>query len=198
MDKKIIAVTGGIATGKTAFCAVLKKRGFPVINLDDINRTLLKKTEIISVLAKTFGKKIKRGRGINRKVLAELVFSDIEKRKKLESIMHPLILEEMNAAIAAEKQNIVFVEVPLLFETGWNKQFDIILTVYAPRKTQLSRLLKAGFSRKDAESRIASQMDIEEKKELSDFVVQNTSTQKVLEKEAERFLLYMNSSRRPA
>ena len=194
MDKKIIAVTGGIATGKTAFCAVLKKRGFPVINLDDINRNLLKKPAIISVLAKTFGKKIKKGRGINRKMLADIVFSDTAKRKKLESILHPLILEEMNKSIAAEKQSIIFVEVPLLFETGWNKQFDVIVTVYAPQKTQFSRLLKAGFSRKDAEGRIASQMDIEKKKKLSDFVVSNTSAQKDLEKAAERLFLYLNSA----
>lgn len=178
---KRIAVTGGIATGKSIVCKFFGELGFPIISSDDIAREITKKggKGYIEVV-KAFGNGILTEKGeIDRKKLGEIVFSDPEKRKILEGILHPIIREESeNRYREIERQNpctkVIF-EIPLLFEAAQEVRFDVIIVVYAPREVQIKRLMERdGFTYEYAMKRLVSQIDIEEKVKKAHYVIDNS------------------------
>lgn len=182
----IIGITGGIATGKSTVTKILRDKGHPVICADTIAHQLLEKTKRTAKHVLTqFGT-------LNRKKLAQLIFKDPLAKKKLESIIHPAVIRETKKQIVAlkkKKYQLIFLDIPLLFESGMDRLCDVTLCVWAPQKTQIERLLKKRkMTRKDALSRIKAQMPLRQKVKKSDHVMKNTSTPSKLVKRIEMIL----------
>jgi len=137
-----IAITGGIASGKSKLTNFLKSKGEVVIDLDKISHTLTDSDEdTINEIAKIFGDDIKRQSGsIDRKLLASKVFSNSENKKKLEEILHPRIRQVMMNEIDSVEKDNVFVEVQLLAEKNMGSLFDHIIIVSASKDQQINRL----------------------------------------------------------
>jgi dephospho-CoA kinase len=177
----IIGLTGGIACGKSTVSAMLAERGAFVVDADRIAREVVMPGEpALAEIAAVFGQAVIRDDGtLDRRKLGEIVFADPEKRKRLEAITHPAIRERMWARIrrvkADEPGRIVVADIPLLYETGQQGLYDGVLVVYAPREVQIRRLMARNPELTEAQAleRINAQMDIERKKELADWVIDN-------------------------
>ncbi len=183
-----IALTGGIATGKSTVASLMLLNGVRVIDADAISHKLL--DEYALWVAETFGEKyIVKGK-VNRSELGKLIFSNLEKKELLEAFLHPKIRTEIE--LQSQKQDRFkfpyLIDIPLFFE---KKGYDIkeSVVVYTPKEIQLERFMKRnGFSKEEALQRIASQMDIEEKKLLATYVIDNSKNLKHLQQECEDFV----------
>jgi len=176
----IVGLTGGVATGKTMVSRVLKEEGAYVIDADRIAKELVRpQTPAWKELVKAFGKEILREDGsLHRKRLAGKVFADPRQRRLLNHILHPRIRREMNRrAKEIEKKDpeaIVVIDAPLLVELGGHHQVDRLIVVTATQAQQIDRLKKRdGVSPEEALRMFASQMPVEKKLKLADFVVRN-------------------------
>lgn len=205
----VVGLTGGIGTGKSTVSRILREKGFAVIDLDVISRDIIKCAEIKKKLVKAFGTGIIENRiqnkfipadsdygniEISRKKLGRTVFGNRDKLDKLNSIMHPAILDEMRRQIDTAKKNnrIVVVEIQLLFEVQWENEFDVIVLVYADRETQIRRILERdGRTEEEALSIINSQMDMEEKRKRSHYVINNSGSLESLKDEVENIFELM-------
>ncbi len=140
----VIGLTGGIGMGKSTVAAILKRMGFPVFSADEIVRNALKKNGAATArVARLFPETFKRG-GIDRRRLAQIVFGQPGKLRRLERILHPLVWQAERAFLQKarkDKKRAVVLEIPLLFETGADKRCDITLCVSAPRAVQKARVL---------------------------------------------------------
>ena len=194
----IIGLTGGIGTGKSTVSRKLRERGYPVIDLDVISREVIEYPEVIDELVRNFGIEILESqnnisgkKSISRNKLRQTVFKEEKKVSVLNSIMHPPIVEEMRRQIEELKKSYktVFVEVQLLFEAKLEKEFDIIVLVYADKKTQLERVLKRdGRSEGEVQQIINAQMDMTEKRRLSNYIIENNGDSEMLDLEIEKFI----------
>ncbi len=179
----LVAVTGGIASGKSVVSKMLEKLGAPIIDYDVIAREIVEpgKPAWKDIVA-YFGEQVlKEDRQIDRKKLSDIVFRDTEKRKKLEGFTHPRIIEEAARQadeIAGKNPNaIIQVAVTLLIEINIQCKFHKVLLVYVPRETQIERLIKRdGITREAAESVLKAQLPIDEKLGYADFVIHNEGT----------------------
>ena len=176
----IVGLTGGIASGKSTVADMFKKEGGCVIDVDLISREVVEPgkpawQEVINL----FGRKVlSDDQTINRKKIGDIVFSDIEKRKKLEEIIHPKINEEKLKKIREiekkDKQAIIIIDIPLLIETNKQNTVDKIVLVYVSPQEQIKRLLKRdGLSVEEAHKRLSSQMPIENKKKFARYIINN-------------------------
>ena len=193
----VIGLTGGIGTGKSTVSQILKDRGFPVIDLDVISHEVIEFSSVVEKIVQNFGREVldedEAGNcTISREKLGKIIFSDKKKRLALNSIMHPEILKVMHKKILeckSEKNKIIFVEVQLLFEVQWEKEFDYILLVAAKRDMQVRRVLERDKrSEEEAWNIINSQMSLDEKREKSDFVIENDGNMDDLNKKVDKFL----------
>lgn len=162
----IVGLTGGIACGKSHVSRELRALGVPVMDADAISHGLTAPGgAALPAIREAFGDDIFDGETLNRKALGALVFSDDEKRRQLEGILHPLILQTMLQETAASAAPIVAWDVPLLFETGLDQQCDEVWCVYITLGEQLKRVMRRDhLSQQAAQARIDSQMSMEEKK----------------------------------
>ena len=200
----VIGLTGGIGTGKSTVSQILQEKKFPVIDLDTISHEVIKIPKVIEKIVENFGKEVLENSGnfenennairISREKLGKIIFENKEKRLLLNSIMHPEILYTMREQISKYKKNnkIIFVEIQLLFEVQWEKEFDYILLISAKKSTQIKRILERdNRSEKDALNIINSQMPLDEKKERSDFVIENDGNIEELKEKIDEFLEYL-------
>lgn len=190
---KIIGLTGSIASGKTTVTKYLRKRGYPVICADEIAHAVTNLKSVLKKITLAFGKEVLFKDGsLNRKKMALIVFSDEKKRKELENIIHPAIRQEIFAQIKNLEQKkcpLIFLDIPLLFENGWEKICDKTICVATSKALQLKRLIKnRGMTRKEALARIASQMPLKEKIKRADFVLNNRGTIAELHGEIKKIL----------
>ena len=196
MKKVVIGLTGGIGTGKSTVSQILKEKKFPVIDLDIISHEVIKFPKVVEKIVENFGKEVLEYNNtgnwiISREKLGRVIFGNREKRLILNSIMHPEILHIMREKILeCKKENkIIFVEIQLLFEVQWEKEFDYILLVSAEKETQIKRILsRDNRSKEEAMSIINSQMSLDEKKKRSDYVIENDGNIQDLEKKVDDFL----------
>jgi dephospho-CoA kinase len=187
-----VGLTGGIATGKSTVVRMLVKRGARVIDHDGLVHTLQEPGQPVwKRIVETFGRDIlDADERIDRKKLGALVFDNEQRRKVLEGIVHPAVLEEAQRQrdrIGKEdEQAIVLSDIPLLLEVGMQECFDLILLVYTPPEVQILRVMKRNnLSREEALSRLKSQMPIDEKPKFADLVIRNDGTMRELEKRAD-------------
>ena len=194
----IVGLTGGIGTGKSTVSRKLRERGYPVIDLDVISREVIEYPEVIDELVRNFGNEILENqnnisgkKSISRNKLRQTVFKEEKKVSVLNSIMHPPIVEEMRRQVENLKKNYktVFVEVQLLFEAKLEKEFDLTVLVYADKKTQLERVLKRdGRKEEEVQQIINAQMDMTEKRRLSNYIIENNGDSEMLDLEIEKFI----------
>ncbi len=179
-NRLLLGITGGIASGKTTVSNMLLELGAPIVDFDLIARKVVEPGQpALKEISEYFGKQVLNEDGtINRKALSDVVFHDIEKRKKLESFIHPRIHEEfvrqVNEIAAKDPNAIIQVAVPLLIELNMQYMFHKILVVHTPPETQIKRLAKRdGISLEEAANILKAQLPIDEKTGYADFVVYN-------------------------
>ena len=182
----IIGLTGGIATGESESAKHFEKLGAYTIDADAISRQLTAKgMPALSELVKYFGDSILKKNGtLNRKKLAEIIFTDPESKLRVEKILHAYIISRINEIISKKykKYNVV-INAPLLFEVGLDRICDKIVVVWAPYDVQAKRLaLRDKLNAEQVEKRINSQMPIEKKVEMADFVIDNSGPKNLLGK----------------
>jgi dephospho-CoA kinase len=190
----VLGITGGIATGKTAVSNILQEMGFDIIDMDIISREVIDFPEIVDILAGEFGTDILDNNRIDRKKLRETVFNNMEKVNKLNSIMHPAIVEISKKKIEklkGMKKKLIVVVIPLLFEVHLEYLVDKILLIAASREKQIERIIKRDHTNKtDAENVINSQMPLDEKRMKSDYIIENNGNLQELE---EKVLVFLNN-----
>lgn len=177
--KKVIGITGGIASGKSTVCNILIELGYPVIDSDVISRRLSQKgNSCYYAIVNNFGDDILLSDGnIDRKKLGSIIFNNKDKKELLNNVTHPLILEEIKRNIDLYDDGLVFVDIPLLYEADMRFLFDSVICVYLDKQTQITRLMnrdKIDFEY--ALKKIESQMDLKMKKELSEYVIDSSKS----------------------
>ena len=172
--KKVVGITGGIASGKSNVCQVIKKLGYPIISCDEITRNNYNiGGKIYNVVRERFGDEFLLDDGnIDRKKLAKLIFSKESAKLLIDTITHPIIKEELLSEIAKYDDGLVFVEIPLLYEAKFDTICDIVICVFLSQKYQVERLMeREGIDEDYALKKIHSQMDLYLKKSLADYVI---------------------------
>lgn len=172
----LIGLTGGIASGKSMLSSALKGQGALVIDADEISRDLTAANgPALPLIRKAFGSAVFDGEFLNRKALARVVFEDKSALKALDSLMHPLIFEEMDRQISLHQEKpVLILDVPLLHETGYHKKCDEVWCAWTPVNTQIERLTERGLTQEEAHARIKNQMPGIKKALLSDHVIITT------------------------
>jgi len=190
-----IALTGGIASGKSTVCNLLRLYGLRIIDADAIARQMLDAES--DAISKLFGKEYIIDGKVDRKALGRLVFFDKNARKKLENLLHPKIRAEIERQ-SREHDRLkgpYIVDIPLFYETG-NYPIEKVIVVYAPREIQKSRLMdREGLSDEEAEARLNAQIDIEEKRKLATWVIDNSKNLKHLQQETEQIFNKITKNR---
>ena len=181
----IIGLTGGIGSGKSSVAEMFKDEGAYVIDFDYLARVVVEPdTPAWRDIVDYFGQEIlSPDRTLNRSKLAEIVFSDAQSRKALEGFTHPRIFEKRDTLLKDIKSKdpnaLVIVDVPLLFELSLNKNFDKIILVYVSRDVQIERAIKRdALLKEEVEERLKAQINIEKKKLLSDYIINNEESLK--------------------
>ncbi|QDF27732.1 dephospho-CoA kinase [Halarcobacter anaerophilus] len=186
--KYAIALTGGIATGKSTVCNLLKLHGFLTIDADKIAHKLLDQNS--SKIALMFGDEYVEDGKVLRKKLGKIIFSNEENKLKLEALLHPLIKDEIEkeSRVFEEQKKPYFIDIPLFFEK-MNYPISKSLVVYTPKEIQIQRLMQRdNITEEEALLKISNQMDIEEKKSMADLIIDNSSNLKNLQNEVERVI----------
>jgi dephospho-CoA kinase len=177
-----VALTGGIATGKSHVLDRFRRLGVPCLDADDLAHGVTAAgTEATRDIAARFGESILDENGaVDRAKLGPIVFGDDEARKDLEAIVHPAVYRAIVGGLRAfellEAPPIAIVDIPLLYETGRQGEFDRVIVTFCPLSTQLARLAARGLSDAQARQRIAAQMPAEQKAAKGDFVVRTGGT----------------------
>ena len=191
-NRLVLGVTGGIASGKTTVANMLKEKGAPIVDLDIIARQIVEpRKPAWEEIVEYFGEQILQEDGnIDRKKLSDIVFGDLQKRKKLESFTHPRINEEfgrqVNGISEKEPGAIIQVVVPLLIEVNMQHMFHKVLVVHVPEEIQIERLAaRDGISREEAANILKAQLPIDEKVGYADFVIHNEDTLEETKKQVE-------------
>jgi len=198
---RVVGLTGGIATGKSTFAALLRARGVPVLDADALARAAVAPgTPALAEIARAFGAEVLAADGtLDRRKVAARVFADPAARRRLEAITHPAVRAAMRAETArleAAGQALVLYDTPLLYEVGLDRELDAVAVVYAPREEQRARLAaRDGLGPAEADARLAAQLDIEEKARRADFVVDNTGATAALGEKADRLLADLRAGR---
>ncbi|WKX98198.1 hypothetical protein Q1695_013685 [Nippostrongylus brasiliensis] len=184
----IIGLTGGIATGKSSVSEMMRSRGLHVIDADAVARKVVEPgTSAYGKLRKEFGDEFfDAGSGeLNRAKMSDLVFHNIEKRRKLNSIVHPAIRWEMLMQVLKYLllgTHYIVLDTPLLFETGYQNVLRTIIVVWCDEATQLQRLmLRDKLNEEEALSRIAAQMPIRKKMKMATILIDNNGTKQELQ-----------------
>ena len=173
-----IAITGSIGSGKSTFSDFIEKSGFIVIKADDVSKEILANDERVKEkIIKTFGEDSFKGSEINRKYLAEKVFSVPENVLIINSILHPLVIKKIDKMMNEKlnKKDRVFVEAALIYEADMEGMFDYVVLITADKKVRYGR--KSGdLSINDFEQRDSNQIPDEEKKKRADFIFENNGS----------------------
>lgn len=184
---KIIGITGGIASGKSAVTAYLRKQNIPVFDADvSAHEAVLPGTICLTQLQEAFGNKILTDTGVlDRKAMAALAFNNKQVLKRLESIIHGYVWEQAKAFIAAHKQEkLIALDVPLLLESGWYKKVDYIWLVALSEDEQVKRAMaRDNITEEEVKARIKVQMPLLEKKKYATMILDNTGSVAQLEEQ---------------
>lgn len=171
---KIIGITGGIGSGKTTVCKIFEVLKIPVFYADVEAKKLLSLPDIQLQLHQIFGEEIFENQEINKKALANIVFSHKHKLNQLNSVIHPAVAEKFNLWASLQKSDYVLKEAAILFESGGNEQVKKVIYVSAPENLRIDRVcLRDGVTAQEVKQRIANQWPEERKIQLSDYQIIN-------------------------
>lgn len=178
---KKIAITGGVASGKSTVCQFFKELGAYVVNADAIGHELLNPdTNLGQQIIRLLGPEILKSGQISRSLIAEKAFKDEELLKKLEAILHPPIVQRIeelyHQAQKEEKYTSFVVEIPLVFEIGIESFYDITITVLASEREAKKRFVKSGFLESQYENRMNRHLKPEQKASKSNYIIQNNGS----------------------
>ena len=176
-----IGLTGGIATGKSYVLEQCRRRGLACVDADALTHGVMSPgTEATAAIAARFGAGVLAADGsVDRAALGPIVFADPSARRELEAIVHPAVYRAIGAALRGFEllgHSITIVDVPLLYESGHQKDFDRVIVTVCPIGMQLARLRERGMSDSEARQRIAAQWSTEEKAARADFVIRTDGT----------------------
>jgi dephospho-CoA kinase len=176
---KLIGLTGGVGSGKSTVADMMRELGAQVVDADEATHAVYEPGSAgFDAVVREFGDEYVDGGRIDRSRLGELVFHDDDARRRLNSIVHPLVRDWMaqRTAEAAERgAEVVVQDVPLLFENGLERLFSTVVLVYVPEEVQVERLVSSrGFTPERARAMIAAQMPIESKRGLAHHVINNS------------------------
>ena len=183
----VVALTGGIGSGKSTVAQNFAELGALVIDADQLARMAIERgTDGFADVLLRFGDEVILNGDIDRKKLAEIVFSDEKARKDLESIIHPRVQALFAQAVAdLEGDDILIYEIPLLVETGAAEKFDYVVTVESDIELRKARLLKKGLYISQIEKRMASQASEEARSAIADAVIRNDGDEDSLLRQVE-------------
>lgn len=181
-----IAVTGGIASGKSLVCQFLREQGAIFVSADEISHQLLKsnKKKIVELL----GVEVVVDRELDRGKIAEIVFNDVTALKKLEAIIHPQVIEKIEELYQESDGHAFVVEAPLLFEIDFNSWFDYTIAVISSKSQCLKRLNEKGLTSSQYEKRQSRLLDRELVAKLADFTIVNDGTKEELKTKTQHTL----------
>jgi len=184
-----VGLTGGIASGKSTVSSILEELGAVIIDGDKLAREVVERGEPgLTQVVEAFGPEILTADGeLDRAKLGRIVFNDEAKRKVLEGIVHPLVFERYAALEdSAPQDGIVIHDIPLLAETGRADTFDAVIVIETPPEVQVERMTRdRGWTREDAESRIAAQATPEQRRAIATYLILNTGTREELRAQVE-------------
>jgi len=198
----ILGLTGGIATGKSTVTAMLRERGIPVIDADQIAREVVEPGKpAYEAIVRHFGRDILLENGqLDRKKLGEVVFSDEAERQKLNAIVHPEVRRVMRQEAEVAEANgaqIVFMDIPLLYESKLQYLVEKIVVVYAPSDMQLARMMERDeLDEEQAKKRLRAQFPIDQKKLEADFLIDNSQSREETQRQVEELLTVIRSEPR--
>lgn len=190
---KVIGLTGSIAVGKSTVTHYLQSRGYTVLDADMISHQALEKgTPTYQKVVSLFGC-MKEDGSIDRQQLGSIVFHDQDKKKQLEAIIHPYVIETIHKNIQQSLAPIIFLDIPLLFEAHLEYLCHKIMVVYVRESIQCQRLMQRNhISEAEAMHLIHQQISIEEKKNKADYIVNNENNIEDLYQNIERILKIIN------
>jgi dephospho-CoA kinase len=198
-----VALTGGIATGKSYCAARLASKGVPVVDADQLAREVVRPgTPGLAAITKRFGAGVLRPDGaLDRARLAATIFSDEAGRRDLEKIVHPAVYEAIQGWLRRAEITgapLAVADIPLLYETGHDRDFDRVIVAACTPETQLARVIaRNGFSPEEARQRIAAQMPIQEKVSRADHVIRTDGTFEDTDQQVDALLLSLAGSPPP-
>ncbi len=176
----ILGLTGGIATGKTTVAKLFEARGADLIDTDIIAKNVLTNPTTLKELRSVFGHTVFDDETLNRKKLAQVIYSSDDLRKSLNAIVHPKVKKRVKDKLKILQSNddsLIVIEVPLLFEAGFDDLCDKTLVVYTSKAIQLERLMdRDSINREYAQKKINAQMPLEDKKKRADYLIDNSKS----------------------
>lgn len=192
-----VAVTGGIGCGKSSVLEILKNASFEILDTDKIvHQILCENLDLKNKIIDEFGEQCLSIKGdINREVLGKIIFNSEEKRNVLNSLIHPIVRKKTLdwMTYCENKDFITAVEIPLLFECGWEKlNWNCIMSIEADTNIVKSRLLQRGLSKDDIDLRLRAQWPVKLKSELADISIQNNGTKEDLKKTLQTWIKCLN------
>lgn len=184
---RVIGLTGGIASGKSTVTQLLRQNHIPVLDADAIAWQLAQPERALwQAYVEHYGDRVLLpDRQLNRQAVADIVFSQPEEKQWMDGMAHPIIKKEIQKQLSAAAQageRLAVLDVPLLYEAGWDNMVDQVWLVYVNKEVQLQRLMaRNGYSRQEALRRISAQMPLEEKRKKAQAVLDNNGTRQELE-----------------
>lgn len=174
---KRVAITGGIGSGKSSVLEIVKALGYATFSCDAIYNEIIKTSPYIHKISKIFPNVVVNG-VIDRKKLAEIIFIDKNAREKLNNVSHPLIMREMYACMNKASTPLVFAEVPLLFEGGYEDDFDAIIIVKRNEDERINAVVKRdALTKEQVQQRIQSQVNIDKYANKNNiFILENNTS----------------------
>ena len=199
---QLIAITGGLGSGKSSVLSILKAKGYECIDVDQFAKEVLEHDQgAINEVIRHFGEDALRSdRKVDRKRLREMIIADEEKRSALEAIIHPRVMarlrKELCNCIEKGQGPYIFVEVPLLFEVGWERYFDLVVCVRADVEKSVARIARRhNIDASTARDWLSLQMSIEEKMKRSQYVIENSGDRGALVQAVEKMLEWLEQEK---
>ena len=184
----IVALTGGIGSGKSTVGKLFQQLGAVVVDSDQLAREVVERgSSGFEQIVSFFGDEILKNGEINRSLLAEIIFKDPAKRKDLEQITHPLIRKAFADIVAKSgDQAIVINQIPLLVESKYEYNFDHVITVSTSEDKRIARLLAKGYTQEQIQNRMKSQVSDADREKIADSIIQNNESEKELLPQVEK------------
>lgn len=185
--------------GKSYVLSVFRELGAIVLDSDEIVDRLLRDKDVIAGVKEILGETIEKEDGsVDKRLIAKQIFDNSTLRKKLEVLLHGLVFDEIQKSLLKikGKKRLVVVEVPLLFEGGYQVGFDTTITVYTTQKAAIERLMKTGISRSNALKRLKVQLPIQIKKKKADYLIDNNGSKQKTFRQVEQIYMQLREEMR--